>query len=1066
MRMASIHALKRIMCKRFSAVWALFVCSVFGVVFAQTPNVSIPYIMSFEDTPSDVSELTHWVLRAGPQASACTDQWYVGDAVHSDGSRALYIVDTDTTTTPKFGKQPNLQFAYRDFQLPAGSYYISFDWMNMGDATKALYVGYVLATGSTADRIQADSAKGTMPLDLTRVNCSGALYGQSSWQSYTFPRKLGVSMGGATYRFYVAWSNTGSSELANSVLSACVDNIQIVDGNVKPASDIQLEEIACDTLRLSWKGNADTYSVEYRADDDDKWHSVSYDPQMGTTALIEGIPEGNYSFRVRSIMKNLDGEVVYGAYAYYQGKYLVYCPDLHCLPYFDLRGDNVKCTYGRQNQNASLESNLQTAYNVPGVIDYGQDSKLSRHTVCWDKTKRDPRTGDKLRIVPDGTAATVRLGNWDKNAEAEAITYTMTIDSAASILLLHYAVVLQDPDHEKNQQPRFTIELKDEQGKKIDETCGYINFAADSKRPGWHTIGTGSECVTWKDWTTVGLNLNPYVGKTITISVATYDCSLSAHYGYAYFWLDCTSATITTSSCSEDTHFKAKAPEGFDYRWTDMEGNIVGNKRELDVMAADSAVFTCRLINKEQPDCWFELEVLALPRFPIADGTWGYDPKDCRNRLTFTSQSYVETRYNDKEERDYNRKLLNLEWTFSNGTTSSEWICSHDFSNKGGRDSVKLTVWLADGSGECRADTMFYMTLPAIGDTTVRDTIDICKGDPYTFEDGHQFPMNKNYTYYDYTYCKERGNGCEECHECHLRVHNTYTKLDSVWVCYGDTYCLDDTVCYAADTSGLFRHTYHTRWQCDSVVVVNVNYTEPILPTIDITQMSDTVDEATFRLGGTGYTSYVVNNGDEYRTDSLFTTTTPGDYLFTFYNDHNCSDTMSVYVKSPCLREMLFQRWNDIVAIYNNEYLKSKNQDTLDIVSYQWYKDEEPIEGAMASYYCAPNGLEIGASYSCSIKLANGDSATICSLVAEDLVKATPNLVSVSPNVLPVGEGITIYTPESGQVICLDALGNCMRTLSLEAGYNTFSTNALSKGFYLLQVLQSGEKKTFRVCLQ
>lgn len=1068
--MVKIYKLSCIVCKRYFAILAVSILSSCYVVFAQTSNVSVPYVMSFENTPSEVSELTnHWMLNAGTQASLCTDRWCVGSDVHSDGSRALYIVNSDSTTTPLYGKKSNLQFAYRDFKLPAGSYYVSFDWMNAGDASAALYVGYVGYTNptmGTVTYIQANSTNGSMPSALTNTNCSGALYGQSSWQSYTFPRVLSVSAASTTtYRFYVAWSNKGSSVLADSVLSACVDNIQIVDSRVKPASDIKVTSVSCDTLLLSWSGSADAYVVEYRAVGTSVWHSVEYDSSMGTSALVEGLNEGSYDFRVRTIMYDTNGEALYGAYAYYSGSYLVYCADRHCLSYFDLTSSDVVCTYGKQEYKASLSQNLQAAYSQTGIIDYGADSKMSRHTVCWDKSMTDPRTGDNLRVVPANATATVRLGNWDTDAEAEAITYTMTVDSASCILLLHYAVVLEDPDHAEAEQPRFTIELKDAAGNKIDETCGYINFAADYTRPGWHTEGTGYNRVTWKDWTTVGLHLGAHVGKTITISLATYDCTLSGHYGYAYFWLDCASATITSSSCGQDTHFSAQAPEGFLYRWTNQNGDLVSTTRQLDVVSADSAEYTCRLTNTEQAECWFELKVLALPRFPIADGTWSYTPIDCRNRVTFHSRSFVETRHNGKVEQDFNKSQFDLLWTFDDGSESPQSTCTHDFPSTGGRFPVTLTTWLADGSDECSNDTVFYVVLPAIGDTVLRDTVDICDGTFYEFGDGRKLTENG-----DYTYTGSSDAGCEVEYNCHLRVHETHeTKLDTAWVCYGDTYCLDDTVCYASDKSGIFRHKYLNRFGCDSVVIVDVSITDPILPTQDVTQMSETVDEATVRLGGTGYTYYTINNGNDRQTDLIFATTEPGDYLFTFYNDHDCSDTMSVYIKSPCLRNLLFQRWNDIIAIYNNEYLRDslgRAKDTLTIVSYQWYKDETPIEGATASYYCAPNGLEIGASYSCSVLLSDSTLAMICPLVAEDLVKATPNSVSVLPNLLPVGTAITIYTPESGQVICLDALGNSMCTLSLESGYNTFATDALSKGFYLLQVLQSGEKRTFRICLQ
>ena len=80
----------------------------------------------------------------------------------------------------------------------------------------------------------------------------------------------------------------------------------------------------------------------------------------------------------------------------------------------------------------------------------------SRHTVNWDIHAYDPRTHNLLPLIPDGELATVRLGNWKYNNEWESVTYDYYVDSVYSILVLKYAVVLEDPGHPKREQPHFT----------------------------------------------------------------------------------------------------------------------------------------------------------------------------------------------------------------------------------------------------------------------------------------------------------------------------------------------------------------------------------------------------------------------------------------------------------------------------------------------------------------------------------------------------------------------------------------------------------------------------------
>ena len=104
--------------------FTLFVLySFFLFAFAQVSVaqqiITVPYSMGFEEDES--TELSNWVLNPGANASKCVDQWYVGEAVKSDGKKALYI-SSDQGASAMFGVAKNVQYAYRDLQLPKGVY--------------------------------------------------------------------------------------------------------------------------------------------------------------------------------------------------------------------------------------------------------------------------------------------------------------------------------------------------------------------------------------------------------------------------------------------------------------------------------------------------------------------------------------------------------------------------------------------------------------------------------------------------------------------------------------------------------------------------------------------------------------------------------------------------------------------------------------------------------------------------------------------------------------------------------------------------------------------------------
>lgn len=1026
--------------KRFTVFYVcfLFLSSLFA---QQNLLVSIPYSMGFETTGSDSTELADglWVLNTGAQAPQCNDQWMVGTAVRSDGRQSLYIVG-DTTLTPLFGTAANLQFAYRDFQFPAGSYTLSFDWLNAGGANTALYVGFVAYNPNVAmgayTYVTANANSGVMPTVLTNNNCSGALYGKDTWQSYTFAKNINVSAGSTSvYRVYVAWANKGGATNAGTIIGGCVDNIQIVDARAPRPSNIQILSIACDTVELSWTGVADSYTVQYRKVGTNTWMNATYDDATPNKALVEGLEEGSYMFRVRGESMDTLGNTLYSAYTYAEEEYLVYCVDRHCLAYFDLESANVVCTTGDfRNEN------LTAAFDIPGLVDFGAESIKSRHTVNWDKTATDPRTGNQLLLVPSNAMASVRLGNWQWGAECEGITYSILVDSAYSILLMQYAIVMEDPSHSEIEQPRFALEITDEQGNKIDPTCGYVNFSADATRPGWHTEGEGYNKVTWKDWSTIGLNLSAYVGQTIQVRLATYDCSQGGHYGYAYFTLDCAGATLTSTNCGDNTHMHVSAPDGFNYIWRDSQGNVVSREQNADIVIINAEEYTCELVNKETPSCSFELSVKALPKFPIADGKWRHEPKDCKNIVRFQSESFIRTYIDSIAQDHYDEPLGGILWDFGDGAQSSQSVVTHTFPAQGGSFDVSLAAWLGDGTGVCYKDTIFHVELPALKDTTIQNTVDICSGELYNF---HGSTLTETGTYFfdslDYA-------GCDMHFVTDLTVHpKQEIVLPDTVLCDYDTLWIGDQY-YASRKDGIFRPVFQNQYGCDSIIIVKVHYADPVLPTMQVEQMSDSVLEATIVFGGTGYSYYIINGDFEHpQTSSVIVTDNAQNYVFEFFNEYGCSDTLSTTILPPCLRDVVFQRWNDILSLKNSEY-----NGGMQFFGYQWYKDEEKLEGATKSYYYAQEGLEMGAHYYCEVLLADSTWSKTCTWTAVDQVNA-PAGVSVSPSMVEAGASVKVVVPTNATLTCYNMMGMPLLTERMNEGENMLKIN-MEAGTYILRI--------------
>ena len=205
--------------------------------------------------------------------------------------------------------------------------------------------------------------------------------------------------------------------------------------------------------------------------------------------------------------------------------------------------------------------------------------------------------------------------------------------------------------------------------------------------------------------------------------------------------------------------------------------------------------------------------------------------------------------------------------------------------------------------------------------------------------------------------------------------------------------------------------------------------------------MGDSLEAAIVLIGGTGYTYYRVNNG-EAQTDTQLLMAEAGEYIFVFYNEYGCAVERMVQVESPCLRDMIFQRWNDLLSLKNAEY-----NGGLQLVDYQWYEDGVMLEGETKSYYYAVDGLKMGSRYHCAVHLADGSAQETCEYTAVDLVGGTSE-AGASPQKVRGGETIRVVSDVPCQVVCYSPMGVRLLTQEVGAG-QTDVLIALPAGIYV-----------------
>ena len=999
-----------------------------GLVFAcraMAQTVAIPYHMSFE--ASEAAELQNWVMNKG--GASCVDQWMVGSGQASEGTQSLFISDNDSTA--HYGIGSNVQFAYRDFLLPPGSYSISFDWKNYGSANSALFVGWAPASTKnlTCDAIKSSGALITPYTYYYPPSLSNPyLYSQRYWQNLSF--SVGVN-GTTTYRLFFAWCSSNADTVRNPI-GACIDNLEIRPDNCPKPTGITAD-LTCKQSVITVTGLDNQYEVGYRRVGETYWHSrsISASGEIGGgigTLLVENLEEGMYDFRARTLCGNDETGRDTSAYLYLNSQVL-FCPEAHCINYVDLHDTTgtVVCLTGEVGSSGVLNplSKLQQ------VVDYGSSPEentnwhRSRHTTCWDIDAYDACTNYKLPLIPEGELASVKLGNWHDDSQWESVVYNYLVDSVYSVLLLKYAVILEDPDHDIAAQPRFTLNIKDANGLEVDATCGSADFHAGqnsgNKGSGWHqeTIQhpdpsyTSTTVVTWKEWTTYGINLTPYIGQTLQIIVATNDCAYGAHFGYGYFTLGCAKAKIEGVSCGDDAKMDAEAPEGFLYEWTkkiddpDNPANVVSHDRTLQVEASDTATYRCRLIYKDQADCYFDLYSSVLPRFPVAALSYTYKPIECENRVQFTNLSHIMTKYEGDTlgTHHYDEPCDDFEWVIGNDRYS-ENNPTVVFPQEGG--TFPVTLFASISEGRCTDDTTFNVVIPKIGNEYVSITDSICYGSYVTFGSKNVRNLNTSGVYVDST---DSRAGCDSITTLTLTVFpeiETKHVIDST--CAGTPYVVDGDVYPYGDSTGIWPRKLKSSRGCDSTVVMHITVYPMLEPTMARTMpyvcAPDTNELATMifpmsivtdtslvsitlfpseEAQEAGFESSYLFNRAELDFSSGKDTLSipiewspikkwiPGTYKFdvVFKSKHGCDVTITTNVE---LRHGFYA----VNQIYGFMFVQNTSLNGgFDFDSFQWYKNGEKIPGAN-SYYIELSDADSASVFYCMVSYSAGDTVSTC----------------------------------------------------------------------------------------
>lgn len=983
-------------------IWQLFV--VINVSAAAITMADLPYLCDFED---DV-ENANWVLNPSVQTINTENRWVIGNAAAYTGEKSLYV-SQDNGTSNTYAATNNVLLAYRDITLAAGDYDIAYDWIGIGNNTKGyLKIIYTNRPTSSLNCLGNATEPTWVATSVQLMNNASMLTGGDAWQHVQARITIPVAQANkTTTRLLFVWVNTDVT-VKDSVTSVAIDNFQLA----KASSTGYPENIHVFTMlnnaTVTWEGYADEYEVMYRKKTDNAFTSM---PATGTSVTLTDMDYGAYEFWICG--KNGGDKTIYTIFP------TVYLYETDCFDALNMY--NATFEYGKWNfRNGRAPAGFTR-------IDYGPEDRRSRHTTHFDKTEVDPRTvimrGKDtvacLKTIPNGEFGSVRLGNWLTGSEYESMTFTYEVEShSTAVLLIRYAMVLENPSHNGDEQPRFTLEVLNEAGQPIDVECASVDFhsptAKELQDPEvaalWHTStwAGSTEAVYWQDWKTIGISVDDYVGQKLTIILTSYDCDQGGHFGYAYFTLNCVRSDVDGLPWGEGSSTQMfTAPEGFDYAWfnrtdaarkdtvkntdTNQFPYITDAGRYFYVLEGDTNTYLCHVTYPTNKECGYWFEASAKPHTPKAELKLQWTPDSCRNGYTWWNKCHVmlTNQITGEVEHRYDMQLDNCFLILEDGTeVPVSYVDEGTFvpmPDEGG--TVRYGIWTGVyAKNQIFTDTVWYeFEIPAIGPVETHLYDSICRGEAVFFPAGSQNKYTETGIYPDSL--SSYVTGCDSVILLHLHVH------EPIEVETYDTICPTGSYSFAGrtlTTSGTYTGLFASLVTgCDSVVTLHLK--QAPIPVVSLLSDHLCADEAlTFMLTDGVYADsmYVLIEGGKdtvqwLRNDDIQLELPLGNHdvgkhtaivkLYMPWCETVYTDTLTYGVNLA--NDIITMHWNDVLTFLSPEY-----NGGFTFSSYQWYCNGEQIDGATSSYYYNPN-MDLFAEYMVKVTMSDGSEAWVCPFV-------------------------------------------------------------------------------------
>lgn len=708
------------------------------------------------------------------------------------------------------------------------------------------------------------------------------------------------------------------------------------------AVNIRVSHVGYNSAKISWSpfsGSDSCYIVRYGRPGSGYSEQVVWD----TSATINGLQSSAlYNVQVLTLCRN--GGVSVASPTHFR----TVAPSCSNISFTSLWDDFVECRTG--------------TFNAPStqieVVDSGYLSDMSRHTVHSDTLERDANTGYQLRTIPIGHCSSVRLGNTQVGSEQESVTYTLHVDTNNyDLLLMRYAIVEQQPNHNENNQPHVLLTISDSTDN-LSGPCYRADFIS-GVQAGWIPA---DDITLWRDWSVYGINLTEFHGQTIRVTISNFDCGGGNHWGYIYFTLEGLSKRMTTTLCGANTENTFRAPEGFNYRWYNADNPSVTLSTADSLHVTTPGVYCCEASYLLAGiDCGFTIVSRAGMRYPVARFS-SVAEDSCGTVRHFVNQSVVAT--NAAHTQLTTEPCERYLWRFSDGTTDTAINITRTFGN--GTHTVTLIAMLANGACRDSVSQTFTVNIPS--DTTQASS---CLGIPYQF--GSMAITESG----QYSYVED----CVE-HILNITIRAGIPTMLTDTICMGDTLFIGQTAYFV---EGQYTQTFFDQSGCDSVVNLQLS----CMPRYSI-ELHDTLPI-----------------GSQYSIcDTTFTA--PGRYIYRLSSIYGCDSVLDIrlscvtnYDTTICVSSLPFV-WDTLIfnEAGQRQFSFINQSGTDSIITYTLHVREMAQPQVSIEQSCDSDLyfiVEVGGGY--HYTWSSGNSTSIIDTIIADslyyIYASTPSYIQV-----------------------------------------------------------------------